>query len=107
MFQAEDGIRDNKVTGVQTCALTISWKTAACDGDTRSSRNSICVDAHARSNARCAVLGSWYRSASRNTRSALSATIRSEERRVGKESSEGCRHEHYSEECEGREANQA
>src|SRR6266850_5538996 len=24
-FQAEDGIRDYKVTGVQTCALQISW----------------------------------------------------------------------------------
>src|SRR2546426_7024184 len=27
-FQAEDGIRDYKVTGVQTCALPISW---CCD----------------------------------------------------------------------------
>ena len=26
-FQAEDGIRDYKVTGVQTCALPISLKT--------------------------------------------------------------------------------
>src|SRR5256885_14039049 len=25
-FQAEDGIRDYKVTGVQTCALPIYWK---------------------------------------------------------------------------------
>src|SRR5690348_18203449 len=28
-FQAEDGIRDGRVTGVQTCALPISW---AADG---------------------------------------------------------------------------
>src|SRR5256885_12265516 len=28
-FQAEDGIRDYKVTGVQTCALPISRRTAA------------------------------------------------------------------------------
>src|SRR5690606_39315530 len=27
-FQAEDGIRDFHVTGVQTCALPISWGTA-------------------------------------------------------------------------------
>src|SRR5690348_807930 len=27
-FQAEDGIRDGRVTGVQTCALPISWKRA-------------------------------------------------------------------------------
>src|SRR5438876_5817034 len=25
-FQAEDGIRDGRVTGVQTCALPISWQ---------------------------------------------------------------------------------
>src|SRR5699024_11329983 len=29
-FQAEDGIRDRNVTGVQTCALPISRATAAC-----------------------------------------------------------------------------
>src|SRR5207249_8438084 len=28
-FQAEDGIRDRNVTGVQTCALPISTRTAA------------------------------------------------------------------------------
>src|SRR5438309_2145722 len=32
-FQAEDGIRDGTVTGVQTCALPISWK--ARHGDPR------------------------------------------------------------------------
>src|SRR5207244_10385905 len=30
-FQAEDGIRDDLVTGVQTCALPIWNKTALCD----------------------------------------------------------------------------
>src|SRR5256885_5765181 len=30
-FQAEDGIRDYKVTGVQTCALPISRPVAAAD----------------------------------------------------------------------------
>src|SRR5690625_6747068 len=30
-FQAEDGIRDGHVTGVQTCALPISWGTEAVD----------------------------------------------------------------------------
>src|SRR5690606_40788582 len=29
-FQAEDGIRDFHVTGVQTCALPISFKTRSC-----------------------------------------------------------------------------
>src|SRR3712207_8843255 len=28
-FQAEDGIRDIGVTGVQTCALPISWESAS------------------------------------------------------------------------------
>src|SRR5207237_2494012 len=32
-FQAEDGIRDSSVTGVQTCALPIwAWQTAAPSG---------------------------------------------------------------------------
>src|SRR5256885_11091115 len=45
-FQAEDGIRDYKVTGVQTCALPIScvsgcagsFTTAACWACTKNSR---------------------------------------------------------------------
>src|SRR5260370_40649950 len=32
-FQAEDGIRDSSVTGVQTCALPICLQHAAGDGD--------------------------------------------------------------------------
>src|SRR5690348_17414608 len=31
-FQAEDGIRDGRVTGVQTCALPISSGDASADG---------------------------------------------------------------------------
>src|SRR2546426_7706732 len=36
-FQAEDGIRDYKVTGVQTCALPILWGSRKnfCFADTR------------------------------------------------------------------------
>src|SRR5690348_12590473 len=34
-FQAEDGIRDGRVTGVQTCALPISYETALRHGDGR------------------------------------------------------------------------
>src|SRR5207249_7044262 len=30
-FQAEDGIRDRNVTGVQTCALPISWIAGPAD----------------------------------------------------------------------------
>jgi len=32
-FQAEDGIRDRDVTGVQTCALPISGKDGGGSGD--------------------------------------------------------------------------
>src|SRR6266704_2620449 len=60
-FQAEDGIRDRNVTGVQTCALPIS-----SSGMTRSP--SGC--------RHCATAGpSWM----------TSRATRSEERRVGKE----------------------
>src|SRR5215467_8882702 len=61
LFQAEDGIRDYKVTGVQTCALPISCRRAA-----PSARST---------------------SATRSDRPSLTpmATARSEERRVGKE----------------------
>src|SRR5437762_14122343 len=37
-FQAEDGIRDTSVTGVQTCALPISSRRAAGSADRRAAR---------------------------------------------------------------------
>src|SRR5690348_18233758 len=64
-FQAEDGIRDGRVTGVQTCALPILPASTRC--------------------SRCAKR---LRTASLNTKRAASmASVapRSEERRVGKE----------------------
>src|SRR5438445_7942702 len=59
-FQAEDGIRDIGVTGVQTCALPISRSSAAGRGPAGRARSGTTAAAPARS--------------------------RSEERRVGKES---------------------
>src|SRR5688500_20292572 len=64
-FQAEDGIRDYKVTGVQTCALPISY-------------------------ARCVLYGSVFGGAGVFSRSRPAGypqrgQSRSEERRVGKE----------------------
>src|SRR5437763_9674323 len=59
-FQAEDGIRDTSVTGVQTCALPISRLTSSAN----------------------IVLADEVNRASPKTQSAL---LRSEERRVGKE----------------------
>src|SRR5205809_7330046 len=75
-FQAEDGIRDVAVTGVQTCALPISEK-------------QVFFGSKAQNHAWLLVLG----------RNRKAGKVRSEERRVGKESrgrrgSDGCsRHE--------------
>src|SRR5690606_40126675 len=66
-FQAEDGIRDFHVTGVQTCALPI-----------------YCVHLHDADIKRLAETGAGVAHCpSSNAR--LGAGIRSEERRVGKE----------------------
>src|SRR5207249_6171430 len=82
-FQAEDGIRDRNVTGVQTCALPISW--IATRG------HSISLTAGHRSCAAFAI----RRTQNANSKTVASAPIaarntkrdenRSEERRVGKE----------------------
>src|SRR5205807_3306978 len=40
-FQAEDGIRDYKVTGVQTCALPISFATAGIAEKYRAAEGSV------------------------------------------------------------------
>src|SRR2546429_1864702 len=84
-FQAEDGIRDVAVTGVQTCALPIwmiswSWRCSAVisgsaniSAPTPSSRNIIFPSAQRRTSPKFrATLFNW-------------AGARSEERRVGKE----------------------
>src|SRR2546427_9217996 len=68
-FQAEDGIRDLTVTGVQTCALPISSASRACsaaDGRCRCDRGTCARRTGARPQD-------------------ASEEVRSEERRVGKE----------------------
>src|SRR5687767_15416778 len=72
-FQAEDGIRDKLVTGVQTCALPISALITAPCSVSRASMN--------------AANPSWTVSVVAAWRAALPLAIffRSEERRVGKE----------------------
>src|SRR5690625_7792619 len=73
-FQAEDGIRDGHVTGVQTCALPISWEPSP-GKMTELFQNGE------------AILGVW----GSGRVHALKSTgfpvefVRSEERRVGKE----------------------
>src|SRR5256885_10352282 len=73
-FQAEDGIRDYKVTGVQTCALPISSRTrtthrhiADAFGDSQLAEIGIRIGAIPDQSPQCLQ------------------TSRSEERRVGKE----------------------
>src|SRR3712207_8546747 len=83
-FQAEDGIRDIGVTGVQTCALPI-WSTP------RSSKVFVCP--RVRRSLGTAVpplplsscIGAFLRSPSREAAVEEPVITRSEERRVGKE----------------------
>src|SRR5437773_11212124 len=89
-FQAEDGIRDRDVTGVQTCALPISRskssskKTAPRPRRRRGRQENIRI---------CLFELPWFGWTRRRART----QYRSEERRVGKE----CRYrwwaEHYKE----------
>src|SRR5260221_10563102 len=80
-FQAEDGIRDHCVTGVQTCALPISsrrrhtrslfdWSSDVCS---RSEEHTSELQSH--SDLVCRLLFDW----------SSDVCSRSEERRVGKE----------------------
>src|SRR3712207_7815038 len=84
-FQAEDGIRDIGVTGVQTCALpicliAIDGKTSKRTGDTRTGQRPLhTLSAYAREQR--LVLAPEVVDGKSNER----AMIRSEERRVGKE----------------------
>src|SRR5690606_40796944 len=77
-FQAEDGIRDFHVTGVQTCALPIS-STSTITPSRRPRRSRPVTLASARSP--CSTLRISYGGRNRSSPSPL----RSEERRVGKE----------------------
>src|SRR3712207_7448715 len=77
-FQAEDGIRDIGVTGVQTCALPILAGTAP------SSSRAVAPRAPGRRNAPRAAGGPGRRTTPRG-RVLLRSGERSEERRVGKE----------------------
>src|SRR5699024_11730610 len=94
-FQAEDGIRDRNVTGVQTCALPISFH---IDGDQITGRRTC------RSNTDNVINDDNI--TSYNVRSAYIIkilTLRSEERRVGKECRCGLWWYQYREKREQRE----
>src|SRR5207245_5819909 len=76
-FQAEDGIRDATVTGVQTCALPIS--TVSARGSDHESEVSVSLDEAHRGTSRSVRLP-LERGGTENF-----TVNRSEERRVGKE----------------------
>src|SRR5690606_39812601 len=90
-FQAEDGIRDFHVTGVQTCALPI-WKTAKDKLPTPGGRSILSVRAYLPRRETTMATGPSTAPETFDRSEAMSAilaqnwwAIRSEERRVGKE----------------------
>src|SRR5207244_6764534 len=91
-FQAEDGIRDDLVTGVQTCALPI-WEMLFAIGSERSRLrcNSLGAQPYELTSCRRFRSRTHWPASARPTRSPSSSfrprclSERSEERRVGKE----------------------
>src|SRR5256885_3484631 len=85
-FQAEDGIRDYKVTGVQTCALPI-WHSGPCHGRRSSGWTGRGLIAHdRRGHGRSTQTSDGHdMDHYADDLAALTAHLRSEERRVGKE----------------------
>src|SRR5205823_8234979 len=83
-FQAEDGIRDKLVTGVQTCALPIyqHHRSHLAARDRRAHGRELAADGAGTVRAGCA--GHGVREI-RNSRARPRRDSRSEERRVGKE----------------------
>src|SRR5207249_8021077 len=90
-FQAEDGIRDRNVTGVQTCALPISGFSATGTPSRAASRRTAFLSGIAprgnKENESCPRVVAkrnqlWSRAGSR---ARCNSGPRSEERRVGKE----------------------
>src|SRR2546421_2246989 len=85
-FQAEDGIRDLIVTGVQTCALPISSKTLIQCSDNDDGRNEEQVAIKLSGNVRVSVFDDYrWRDSDLKDLCLYEYVKRSEERRVGKE----------------------
>src|SRR5207244_8861068 len=91
--QAEDRIRDDLVTGVQTCALPIStWKPAstAAAPRNRPGQGSFGGAGRFLHSRRCKTSADEGHERPNPRRSSRRPAARSEERRVGKEGSAGC-----------------
>src|SRR5256885_6105617 len=88
LFQAEDGIRDYKVTGVQTCALPISTRSPAPPLTTSSMATRMAAPRVARPGRRAAAEPIPIRPATTRTpvvAAGRTAARRSEEGRGGEE----------------------
>src|SRR2546430_7850820 len=82
-FQAEDGIRDLTVTGVQTCALPISGSPPASVNVPAATSSSTSRKSHAAK--RLSSSNDFSSVPSSEDAPAITMRLRSEERRVGKE----------------------
>src|SRR2546426_7177686 len=82
-FQAEDGIRDYKVTGVQTCALPISTRSCSRRRPRWAPTEVSCESMTASVPSQIALATS--EASARVGRVEVTIDSRSEERRVGKE----------------------
>src|SRR3712207_7525336 len=81
LFQAEDGIRDSGVTGVQTCALPIVNKMI----QERNIGGVLLFGYNMKSEAQTKALTNTLQELSMRTEPSIPLFIRSEERRVGTE----------------------
>src|SRR5690606_39434091 len=84
-FQAEDGIRDFHVTGVQTCALPIFIELSQEELTARLEQEKTALNKLKFAHAVSAIENPNAIKAGRKTIARISTEIRSEERRVGKE----------------------
>src|SRR5690625_5637975 len=85
-FQAEDGIRDGHVTGVQTCALPICWEMpGGIVEEGESLKNAAIRETKEESGIDVEILN--FCGIFQNVKKSICNTLflRSEERRVGKE----------------------
>src|SRR2546426_8889213 len=84
-FQAEDGIRDYKVTGVQTCALPIYRRPAAHTANHRPAARHERRRRRTHDGVRCELRAAQAAATVAVARYGVLHGARSEERRVGKE----------------------
>src|SRR4051794_41243107 len=84
-FQAEDGIRDGRVTGVQTCALPILSSVHSSRGSLRPASDDLLSEVSVVCRLARSVLGDGLPWAAWEGDYRLIRQLRSEERRVGKE----------------------